>query len=418
MLGVYEQLFNVKPKEYSSPLDKNDHPELDDSDLLSPEDSKKYLSLIGAMQWAISLGRFDIFSAVTTLSRFRIEPRVGHLERIKRVYGYLRKFKHAAIRIRTGLPDYSSLDKITYDWAYTTYGNVKEELPRDAPEPLGNPVITTTYVDANLYHDLVSGRALSGILHLVNGTPVEWFSKRQATVETATYSSEFVAARTATEQIIDLRNTLRYLGIPVHGPSYMFGDNKSVVTSSTIPHSVLSKRHNCLAYHRVREAIAADIVRFHHIEGTTNPADVLSKHCGYTHAWPVIRPLLFWSGDTSLVPDSGNREASVCDRGECQDYNSYGSRDVTSIPNSTQNYPRIVDNTVTRRHTFFKSDVEPTNAGSQDDDITSTEGQSCMDFSYNAHYLSTGGMPSEARQVHNKKRATARRHFAMKALTI
>ena len=79
----------------------------------------------------------------------------------------------------------------------------------------------------------------------------------QATVETATYGSEFVAANTATEQIMDLRYTLRYLGVPIKSKSYMFGDKRSVVTSAKLPHSTLSKRHNILAFHRVREAIAA-----------------------------------------------------------------------------------------------------------------------------------------------------------------
>ena len=79
-------------------------------------------------------------------------------------------------------------------------------------------------------------------------------------METATYGSEFVAARIATEQIIDLRTTLRYLGIEVQEASYLFGDNQSVVTSSTVPHSGLKKWHQALSYHRVCEAIAAKIL--------------------------------------------------------------------------------------------------------------------------------------------------------------
>jgi hypothetical protein len=63
----------------------------------------------------------------------------------------------------------------------------------------------------------------------MNKTPIEWYSKKQATVETATYGSEFVAARICTEQIIDLCNMLRFLGVPIRVKSYMFGDNKSVV---------------------------------------------------------------------------------------------------------------------------------------------------------------------------------------------
>ena len=69
-----------------------------------------------------------------------------------------------------------------------------------------------------------------------------------------------VAAKTATEQIMDLRNTLRYLGVAIMTNVFMFGDNKSAVTSSTIPQSILNTRHNMLSHHRVREAIAAKIL--------------------------------------------------------------------------------------------------------------------------------------------------------------
>jgi hypothetical protein len=137
-----------------------------------------------------------------------------------------------------------------------------------------------------------------GILHFVNQTPVEWFSKRQNTVETATYGSEFVVARTATEQIIDLRYTIRMLGVPLDGPAWMFGDNESVVKSATIPHSSLMKRHNALAYHRVREAIAAKVLCFCHIPGNQNPADVLTKFLPWATSWPLIEPILFWKGET------------------------------------------------------------------------------------------------------------------------
>jgi hypothetical protein len=303
MLESYERMFGGKPREYSTPLDKTDHPELDSSEELSPEDTTKYQSMIGALQWVTTLGRFDILTAVMTMSRFRALPRSGHLARLKRIYGYLRKYHWGAIRVRVGEPDYSELQDVEYDWMYSVYGNVSELIPDDAPVPLGNCVTLTTYVDANLYHDMLTGRAVTGILHLLNGTPIDWYSKRQGTVEVATYGSEFVAARIATDQIIDIRTTLRYLGIPIRAKTYMFGDNQSVVTSSTLPHSLLNKRHNALSYHRVREAIAAKILGFFHIRSKSNPADVLSKHCGFPQMWPHVKPLLFWRGDTEEIPD-------------------------------------------------------------------------------------------------------------------
>ena len=61
--------------------------------------------------------------------------------------------------------------------------------------------------------------------------------------EAATYGSEFVAANTAVDQIIDICTTLQYLGVPIRDKSYMFGDNRSVVTSSTIPNSTISIWH-------------------------------------------------------------------------------------------------------------------------------------------------------------------------------
>jgi hypothetical protein len=139
---------------------------------------------------------------------------------------------------------------------------------------------------------------MSGIVHLINQTPAAWFCKKQNVVETATYGSEFMVARQATEQIMDLRYTIRMMGIPLDGPAWLFGDNQSVITSSTIPHSNLNKRHNALSYHRVREAIAAKVLYFIHVDGKRNPSDVMTKFLGWAKFWPLIQPFLFWKGET------------------------------------------------------------------------------------------------------------------------
>ena len=192
------------------------------------------------------------------------------------------------------MPDYSDLKSIPQDW-YNIYGDVKEILPHDAPTPLGKPVQLTHYVDANLYHDTLTGRSVSACLHFINGTPIDWYSKKQATVETATYGSEFVAARTCVEQIIDLCNTLQYLGVNVNDKSYMFGDNDAVVNSSTNVYAKLHKCHNALSFHRVCEAIASKYVDFVFLPGHENPADILSKHWSYNSIKDVLLPILIFS---------------------------------------------------------------------------------------------------------------------------
>ena len=69
----------------------SNHPELDLTEFLNEDDTQKYQLLISSMQWAISLGRFDIQTAVMTLSGFRCAPRLGHMECDHRVCGYLYK---------------------------------------------------------------------------------------------------------------------------------------------------------------------------------------------------------------------------------------------------------------------------------------------------------------------------------------
>ena len=309
-LDNFERLFGKKPKHYSSPLEKGDHPELDTSPLLDFDDIKIYQSLIGSLQWTIQIGRFDIATAVMTMSRFRAAPRQGHMDRLHRLHGYLSKMRHGVIRIRTEMPDFSNIPEKPANWDYSQYEGAKEEIPKNAPPPLGKPVKSSAYVDANLMHDLITGRSVTGILHFLNKTPVDWYSKLQATCETATFGSEYVAARTCTEQIIDLRTTLRYLGVLVDGPTMMFGDNETVVNTASVPHSRLHKRHNALSYHRTREAIAAGITRFYHVRGDVNPADILSKHWAYAAVWSQLQPILFWMGDTADLIKSEPKTAT------------------------------------------------------------------------------------------------------------
>src|SRR6187200_3432436 len=196
--------------------------------------------------------------------------------------------KTATLRFRVHEPDYSDLPTKYYDWS-SAYGEVSELLPNNAPEPLGKHVTLTHYVDANLFHVALTGRSVTGILHMLNATPIDWYSKKHATVETATYGSEFVAAHVCVEQIVALQNTLRYLGVPIHEQSYMFGDNESVVNSSSIPHFKLHKHHTALSFHCICEAVASKYIGFYFIPGEDNPTTVLSKHWLYLLNWKNLQ---------------------------------------------------------------------------------------------------------------------------------
>ena len=74
-----------------------------------------------------------------------------------------------------------------HDWSYTVYGHIQEIIPHDCPKPLGKSVTTTPTLDANLLHCMATGASLTACLHFCNQTPTDCYSKKQATVETATY---------------------------------------------------------------------------------------------------------------------------------------------------------------------------------------------------------------------------------------
>src|SRR5687767_9609388 len=106
----YKRMFGEKPStRVHLPLEKGDHPELDDSELLDKNGIEQYQSLIGSLQWAISLGRFDIATVVMSMSSFRAVPRIGHLRRLQHICGYLTKMHPATVRFWTHQPDYTDL---------------------------------------------------------------------------------------------------------------------------------------------------------------------------------------------------------------------------------------------------------------------------------------------------------------------
>jgi hypothetical protein len=154
----------------------------------------------------------------------------------------------------------------------------------------------TVYVDADHAQDLVTRRSITVILVMLSNTPLRWISKRQKTVETSTYGSELVASRIATELILEVRYMLWSLGVALDGPALMLGDNMSVVLNTTVPSSVLKKKHNEIAYHRVREAIVGRKMRFAYIkseENVSDVSDVLTKRLSKEKFHYVMKRRLF-----------------------------------------------------------------------------------------------------------------------------
>ena len=75
------------------------------------------------------------------------------------------------------------------------YRDAHESLPEDMPKPRGWSVATTAFVDTSFATNKKTRISHSGFLLFVNRAPIAWFSKRQSTVETSTFSAEFMAMK-------------------------------------------------------------------------------------------------------------------------------------------------------------------------------------------------------------------------------
>jgi hypothetical protein len=272
--------FGNIPKQ-SVPMANDDHPEMDASPLLDDDGHRDYQMLMGILNWVVVIGRMDIAYAFTSLSRFSIAPRKGHLDRALKVFGYLKKYPGKRIIIDSRDPIYEGSEEVysedLRDEFEELYPDAAEDIDPDLPDGLVDEMAITVMVDSDHAHDKLTRRSVTGIIIFVGRTPVYFSSKRQTSVETSTYSAEFCAMKTTCEETIAIRYMLRSLGVKVTRPTIMFGDNMAVIQNTTLSDSILKKKHVACSYHKTRECVAAGIVHPIKIDTAFNISDMLTK---------------------------------------------------------------------------------------------------------------------------------------------
>ena len=264
----------------------NYRPELEASEVCSDSEANYFQNLIGVLRWIIELGRIDINYEVASLSQYLSYPRKGHLFQALHIFKYLEIHHQNFLRfdptyLDLGEPlDASDNPRLKAQVLREHYPDAEEAIPTNVPTPRGKPVQINCFVDADHAGNLVTRRSQTGILIYLNMAPIFWYSKKQNTIETSTFSSEFVALKIATEKLISLRYKLRMLGIPIEGPANVFCDNEGVYKNVSIASSVLKKKHNSIAYHKCRECVASGIMHIYKESGDSNLADILTKCLG------------------------------------------------------------------------------------------------------------------------------------------
>ena len=265
------------PKRAYAPITRDYRPEIDMSPELGPSEAAHYMSLIGILRWIVELGRADITVEVSILASCMALPQEGHLEQVYHVFAYLKRKHNVEMVFDPSEPEIEKYNFEKQDWSYSVYANAKEALPPNAPKSRGMGFKIRTYVDSDHAGSEKTRRSRTGFIVFLNNAPIYWSSKKQGSIMTSSFASEFIAMKECCEYLRGLRYKLRMMGIPCEFPSYVFGDNQSVLTNSSIPTSVLKKKSCSIAYHFVREGVAADEWRMVYISTHDNVADLLTK---------------------------------------------------------------------------------------------------------------------------------------------
>lgn len=181
-------------------------------------------------------------------------PQEGHLTKILHIFGYLDKHHNATMVFDPTEWDVLLGEFEKEDWDYYIYGceGFTEEIPPNAPKPIGKSIRLHVYVNSDHADDTVTHCSQSGFIVYLNNAPIYWFSKRQTLCETSAYRSEFIAMKQACEYVCGLQYKLQMIGIPDDEPTFVYGDNQSVLASIGNPGATLKKKISAIAFYFVR----------------------------------------------------------------------------------------------------------------------------------------------------------------------
>jgi hypothetical protein len=267
------------PAKAETPLQTTYRPELDVTPELEPLDAAYYQSLVGMLRWMVELGRVDICLECSMMSSHLALPREGHLYQLFQMFAYLKKYHNTEMVFDPSDPVIDESAFELRDWTSSEFGHIQgqEELPPNMPEPRGMGFTMRAKVDADHAADTVTRRSRTGFIIYLNCAPIYWSSKKQTSVESSSFGSEFVAMKQCCEYLRGLRYKLRMMGIPCDAPAYILGDNQSVLANTTVPDSTLKKKSQSICYHYVREGAARDEWRTSYVNTHSNESDLLTK---------------------------------------------------------------------------------------------------------------------------------------------
>jgi hypothetical protein len=217
-----------------------------------------YVSAIGVLMYLAIVTCLDIAYAVGILCRFMARPRPEHWKAIKHLFCYLRSTCNF---------------RLTY------------KPKPSAPHPF------YAYSDADHGANLDNGCSTSAYVVKIGSGAVLWLSCLQSIVALSTTDTEFVAAASASQEVVWMRALLGELGFPISGPSLLLLDNQSAIQAGKNPEHHGHMKHLDLRFYWLRVVVVAGQIVLRYVPTADMAANLLTKGLArikVAAAWPQL----------------------------------------------------------------------------------------------------------------------------------
>jgi hypothetical protein len=216
-----------------------------------------YINAVGALNYLAIATRPDISYTVGVLARFTNNPGMQHWKAVKHLFRYLK-----------GTLDY----KLTY-----------------SPSP--STELFTTFSDADHAGNPDNGRSTSGYLVKVGTGAISWRSRLQTLVALSTTEAEFIAAVSAGQEILFLRNLFKAFGYKIDEPSTLLIDNSSAISVAKNPEHHGRMKHLDLRFYWLRDEVEKKKIQVKHVDTNNMAADILTKALGRVKVGEMVKML-------------------------------------------------------------------------------------------------------------------------------
>jgi histone deacetylase 1/2 len=228
-------------KPVDTPLSTSEKLSLVDGEMLSSDDSTRYRSIVGALQY-ITLTRPDISYSVNKVCQFLHTPTTVHWTTVKRILRYLQGTISLGLRIRKS-----------------------------------TSILLSAFSDADWAGCPDDRRSTGGFAVFFGSNLISWSARKQATVSRSSNEAEYKALANATAEVIWVQTLLKELGVPQPRAACLWCDNIGATYLSANPVFHARTKHIEVDYHFVRERVARRLLDIRFIPSGDQLADGFTK---------------------------------------------------------------------------------------------------------------------------------------------